>query len=420
MNFKWTLFLFLLLTYTHTLFAQDYTIYDYIAEYNQLAVTEMNRSGVPASITLAQGILESRYGNSRLAVQGNNHFGIKCHSSWEGKTIYADDDAPNECFRKYRNAYESYVDHSDFLANNFRYRFLFDLKPTDYKGWAKGLKKAGYATDPQYANRLIDLIEKYKLNQYDKGKGVSPIPPGIVDLLPTSYNNRVKMASYDKVVNLRHVAAEYNIDFRKLLEYNDLSADQNFAANTNIYLQPKRKKGRFRSKTHTVRQGQSMWEVAQLHGIQLECLYKRNKMREGTEPATGEVLYLRKQRPATPKTSTKLIKPRPKPPVKPTIKPRPQPPVIDDDMFEDDDLFENDDDNETIDGIIILPKSKGKTKVNEVKPPPPPTSIFYTVEAGDTLFSISRKFNTTVDAIKQANNMTGNALSPGDQLRIPR
>ena len=140
----------------------------YIEKYSALAVAEMYRSGVPASITLAQGLLESGYGLSRLAVKGNNHFGIKCHNNWRGGKIYHDDDSRGECFRKYDSPEESFRDHSDFLRYRDRYKFLFDLQVTDYQGWAYGLKKAGYATDPSYPSKLIRLIEAYSLHEYDK------------------------------------------------------------------------------------------------------------------------------------------------------------------------------------------------------------------------------------------------------------
>ncbi len=139
----------------------------YIQKWAPTAVREMYRSGVPASITLAQGILESRYGLSSLATEGNNHFGIKCHKDWKGKSMRYDDDAKGECFRVYDSADESFQDHSDFLRYRDRYKFLFDLKTTDYKGWAYGLKKAGYATDPNYPAKLIKYIEDYKLYEYD-------------------------------------------------------------------------------------------------------------------------------------------------------------------------------------------------------------------------------------------------------------
>ena len=158
-QFKIT-FCILLLTTHFCLIGQnrEKAVLDYIEKYKDFAMLEMQEYKIPASITLAQGILESGRGTSELARKGNNHFGIKCHNDWKGKRMYKTDDAPNECFRVYNNASESYRDHSKFLAEGTRYAFLFELKITDYKGWAKGLKKAGYATFPAYANVLINLI----------------------------------------------------------------------------------------------------------------------------------------------------------------------------------------------------------------------------------------------------------------------
>lgn len=163
---KYFLFLFSLLLGL-SVFSQSKTDL-YIEKYAELAVSEMQEFGIPASITLSQGILESGNGESYLATQGKNHFGIKCHG-WEGEEIFADDDAENECFRKYKRVKQSYRDHSEFLTTHSRYSSLFDLKITDYKGWAKGLKKAGYATSPTYADKLISIIERYDLQRFDKG-----------------------------------------------------------------------------------------------------------------------------------------------------------------------------------------------------------------------------------------------------------
>lgn len=153
-----------------TLSAKNKTV-KYIEKYSSMAVDEMNKFGIPASITLAQAILESGNGESRLATDGNNHFGIKCHKNWKGKTIIANDDKKGECFRKYRKISESYRDHSLFLTENRRYSFLFELEKTNYKAWAKGLKRAGYATNPKYPDLLVDLIEKYDLSRFDRDGG---------------------------------------------------------------------------------------------------------------------------------------------------------------------------------------------------------------------------------------------------------
>jgi len=157
----------------------------YIGTFSGLAVSEMNRTGIPASITLAQGLIESGMGKSRLAIEANNHFGIKCHDDWTGPTIRHSDDRRNECFRKYRNPEESFRDHSDFLVNQVRYKALFDLDPKDYKSWARELKKAGYATNPDYANMLIRKIEEYGLHRYDLGTSIAESNPA----LPSSVDN---------------------------------------------------------------------------------------------------------------------------------------------------------------------------------------------------------------------------------------
>ena len=163
-------FLLILLIISPVLLVAQSKTESYISKYSSVAVDEMEKYGIPASITLAQGILESGNGESRLATEGNNHFGIKCHSNWSGKTIIEDDDEKGECFRKYDKVADSYRDHSLFLTERGRYSFLFEYKKSDYKKWAKGLKKAGYATNPNYPTLLIDLIERYELYTYDKGE----------------------------------------------------------------------------------------------------------------------------------------------------------------------------------------------------------------------------------------------------------
>ena len=162
---------------------------EYLNKYSPLAVSEMQRTGIPASITLAQGMLESGYGRSTLATKGNNHFGIKCHSSWTGAKIYHDDNRKGECFRAYRSAEDSYRDHSEFLVNGSRYSDLFKLSSTDYKGWAHGLKKAGYATDPNYAHLLIRKIEEYGLQDFDTGKRVAGVPSEQVAAVPKTVSD---------------------------------------------------------------------------------------------------------------------------------------------------------------------------------------------------------------------------------------
>lgn len=281
---------------------------EYISTYKEAAIEEMHRSGVPASITLAQGILESGDGNSPLARYANNHFGIKCHSEWKGKTFIQDDDSKDECFRSYKTALESFRDHSQFLKKN-RYAFLFELKPTDYKAWARGLKKAGYATNPKYPQLLIDLIEKNELHQYDLMKPAKGSEKkGRKDTQPIAENQSVRKGSHLVKThrnNIRYVLVKPEDSFEKIAEefemgewqlykYNDLLRGEELFDSGVLFLQPKRRKAK--EEYHTVKAGETMWEISQLHGIRLKKLYRRNRMNENEEPKIGQQLYLRKNK----------------------------------------------------------------------------------------------------------------------------
>ena len=194
---------------TNLLFAKDMSRVEYISKYKDLAVAEMNQYGIPASITLAQGLLESGNGNSELARKARNHFGIKCHNSWEGNKVYYDDDEAQECFRKYDNPEYSYRDHSLFLSNRGRYSFLFDLKKDDYKQWARGLKKAGYATDPKYPQKLIDLVERYELYKYDN-----------IVLKKKNKSYRVRRGD-----TLYSISEKFNMPIMAIIKLNNLKGD---------------------------------------------------------------------------------------------------------------------------------------------------------------------------------------------------
>ncbi len=277
---------------------------EYIDKYKDQAIKEMHRSGVPASITLAQGILESADGNSPLARYANNHFGIKCHRGWDGETFIMDDDEKNECFRKYHDVLDSYRDHSDFLSGRSRYAALFELKITDYKGWAKGLKKAGYATNPKYANILIHLIETYELAQYDKIDKLPKreIEPEIVETNKLQYNDRtIQLQNNIKYVVVRDgdsffkIADDLDMGMWQLYKYNDMEKGDALEPGQILYLQPKKGKGT--SETHVFRKGDSMWQISQSYGIKLSKLYKRNRMEPGTKPKPGQLIYLRKNKP---------------------------------------------------------------------------------------------------------------------------
>ncbi|TXB65180.1 LysM peptidoglycan-binding domain-containing protein [Vicingus serpentipes] len=276
---------------------------EYIQKFKDIAVKEMHHSGVPASITLAQGILESGDGNSPLAVYGKNHFGIKCHSGWTGKTMYLDDDEKNECFRKYNDVYDSYKDHSEFLKTRNRYAFLFELKITDYKGWAKGLKKAGYATNPKYPDLLIGLIEKHKLYEYDN---YAKVPPRKANKTKTSdvliakstsrivkLHNNIKYVLVSEGDNIQDIAKDFNMNTWQILKYNDLNKSDKVTSGEIIYLQPKKNKAK--SDTHIVKEGETMRSISQLYGLKLKQLYKKNNIVLGSQPSVGTKLSLRKK-----------------------------------------------------------------------------------------------------------------------------
>ena len=286
---------------------------EYIEKYKAISIEKMLRYKIPASITLAQGLLESGNGNSKLARKANNHFGIKCHQMWEGKTFHQDDDAKNECFRKYNNPSESFKDHSEFLTGRSRYAFLFNLNITDYKGWAYGLKKAGYATNPKYPTLLISLIERNNLHEYDKigAKLISEqkSEKDIEKELSESNNNDIQTANKKLEIltrnRIKYIIARKGDTFLKisketktiasqLHKYNEISKNSIIKQGQIIYLQPKRNKGDV--EFHTVKKGETIYSISQQHGIKLKCLYKKNKIKKGEKIISGQKLWLKKNK----------------------------------------------------------------------------------------------------------------------------
>jgi LysM repeat protein len=302
-----------------------YTRQDYIEMWKLVALQKMYDHGIPASITLAQGILESGNGNSTLAREANNHFGIKCHG-WDGPGYYMDDDAKDECFRVYASADDSFEDHSQFLMKN-RYADLFKLKKTDYKGWAKGLKKAGYATSPTYANRLIDIIEDSQLDKLDrlsyneflamggsKKKQKDIAATGHSDKGKKKHVKKAKESDVEELVlfrgrkvslsnnNIKYILAEEGDNYEKIatdlelgrwqiLKYNDLEKNTKIKAGDIIYIQPKRSKSS--TPMHVIQVGESFREISQQYGIKLKKLYKRNNIVPGTIAVPGKKLKLK-------------------------------------------------------------------------------------------------------------------------------
>ena len=270
----------------------------YIKTYSALAIEQQKKYKIPASITLAQGLLESGAGQSDLARRSNNHFGIKCHSDWRGGRVYHDDDLRGECFRKYKRVEDSYEDHSKFLKRS-RYDRLFQLKITDYKGWARGLQKCGYATDRAYANKLIKVIEDYELYRYDTGKVHKSTRQEKKKLkYPT-----VKYTLY-RTYGLLYVYAKendsfdqiaQNLDFpvKDLKKFNEVPEDFPLQKGDIVYIEKKKKKADKPNYDHVVQVGESMHSIAQKYGIQIKSLYKMNKKDKDYVPEEGDVLKLR-------------------------------------------------------------------------------------------------------------------------------
>lgn len=290
--FKYIFIVYLFLSSTISLSAQQMKwspqYQAYINQYKDIAIEEMLRYRIPSSITLAQGLLESRAGLSDLTLESNNHFGIKCNGGWNGPTLYHNDDAEGECFRAYSTAYESFEDHSKFLKKP-RYASLFSLDIKDYRGWAYGLKAAGYATSSTYAEKLINIIELYKLYQYDSAKSYDryladkvskdkPVNGSILHLI-FKYNKNyyVKVRKGD---TFRSIGEEVGTSQRALARYNERDKDDVLENGDIVYLKKKRHKADkvFRNRPHSVRIGESMYSISQFYGMRLKNLYKLNHL----------------------------------------------------------------------------------------------------------------------------------------------
>lgn len=300
--------LILLLNLHYIGFSQHITPKEYIEKYKDIAIKEMKRTGIPASITLAQGMLESDNGNSRLARKANNHFGIKCHDDWKGPKIKHNDDKRKECFRKYGSAKESYKDHSDFLVNGSRYDFLFKYSSTDYISWAEGLQKAGYATYKKYAKKLIEIIEKYELYEYDTGKktdkkkerkkdkqkkGVTAYQTTPTVNRDVYINNGTSYVIVQEGDTYRSIAEEFGTIENMLFKFNDLPKNATITVGQKIYVKPKRNKAEKGYDYHYVKEGETMYTISQKYAIKLKNLYELNELKPGTKLSDGQKLKLR-------------------------------------------------------------------------------------------------------------------------------
>lgn len=360
-----------------------YSPQDYITTYKQMAIEEMERSGVPASITLAQGILESGSGNSELAKKARNHFGIKGHRNWTGECFYMDDDAENECFRVYKSVAESYADHSNFLHSHNRYAFLFELRSTDYKGWAKGLKSAGYATNPQYADIIIRLVEKYELHQYDAREKKRLFKPNIPDFFEI---NGTEAIAYDGQMTEREIRDKYFFATWQIYKYNDFKKGTGFKKGMVIYLKPKRNKNQV-TKRHTVAEGENMQYISQLRGVKLKKLYRMNRMTTGGQPAVGEVLYLDETRENSPKLSSNANTQM----QYFTVDTKTPPPA---------------------------PEKTNEPEVAVKRPIKKEDGLYHKVAPGESLTSIARAYDLNWKVLKVQNNLKTNNIVVGQELLI--
>ncbi len=289
------------------------TIKEYIDAYKDIAVQNMKNFRIPASITLAQGILESANGNSELAIHANNHFGIKCTNDWQGGKYFKDDDGKDDCFRVYNAVLESYKDHSAFLSLRARYALLFSLNINDYRAWAQGLKDAGYATNPKYPQLLIKIIEDNRLFELD-----SAYPSeNVVQLLKNIQtkndaedfgavsignnnrivflNNHIKFILVKKDDSFLKIALDFEMKPVELYRYNDFSKDYRLKEGEKVYIQPKRRKGSV--EFHVVKANETMFDISQMYGIKLKHLYRKNNMEEGAQVEVGSKLWLKKKKP---------------------------------------------------------------------------------------------------------------------------
>lgn len=286
---------------------------DYILKYQSLAIREMNRSGIPASITMAQACLESGDGMSALSQSSNNHFGIKCRAEWMGEKVYFDDDEKNECFRKYNTIEESYIDHTDFLIQNPRYRSLFDNGSTNYKGWAKGLKQTGYATDNRYDDKLIEIIDKfqlYKLDQkieldelalFEKKKwwrrsdSQESLVFNAFQIHQVSLRNGIKSVVAIEGDTYGLIAQEFGLKEWELIKFNDQPVGYVPQVNEVVYIKSKKYRSSKSKMYHKAAGDDTMHYISQLYGIKLKPLLNRNLMKPGEEPFPGQNIWLRKK-----------------------------------------------------------------------------------------------------------------------------
>jgi LysM repeat protein len=416
-------------------FAQNGDFINYIEKYKKVSIREMERAGIPASIKLAQALLESNAGKSDLARKANNHFGIKCGGDWSGKTYEKEDDDYDEfgniqksCFRKYKDVEDSYIAHSEFLrdprkAN--RYGFLFRLPSTDYKRWARGLRTSGYATGANYDEKLIRIIETYKLYELDQVSG-DLFPEGRPDRpedaiagLDLRRVNDVKVVFATNKITVQDISIKTEISKSRLARYNENLPPENdtLAEGYRIYLQPKRCRNRGKRTWHYVKEGETMFDISQLYAIRLSKLYSRNRLPDDAQPQPDQRIKLKGWKIKEGERPRLISEPKPtatmpnlegdegfmmdditpeQPPVKPQ-NPSTQPPVTN-------------------------PSPGNPTANPSTNPGNPPAqstgAVYHTVAKGDTLYNISRRYNVTVDQLVTLNSLSDTTIKIGQVLRV--
>jgi len=393
-----------------SLSAQKMSTQQYIEEYKYAAMQEMKIYGIPASVTLAQGILESASGNSRLAKDCNNHFGIKCRKNWTGSFCLADDDAPDECFRGYTNAMESYRDHSLFLKGASRYDFLFNMPATDYRAWAHGLRQAGYATNPAYGDIIVGVVERYRLSMYD-----SMLVLGEDYSSPdTAAGRLIQMHGLPAIIvsksrNPEDIARLYDMGVWQIYKYNDLKRGEELKPGEILYLKPKKRKGD--EKYHMVKEGETLRDISQQHSVKLKYLEKFNHVMASQSLKPGEVIYLRDKRQKDSLQKTVIDR-------------MPVPTIEKDTAWKNNEFLRKDDKDKVISGTQQegLPTGKtsytGKTTYLDIYPAN--RVSYHTVLAGETVYSISRLYNISVDSVINWNHLANANIRVGQELRVNR
>lgn len=389
---------------------------NYIEQHKDIAIREMQRTGVPASIKLAQALLESNAGRSTLAVKANNHFGIKCGGKWKGKTYYRKDDdykrgrLVKSCFRKYRKPQDSFIAHSNFLKDNKRYASLFRLNKKDYKKWAKGLKKAGYATSKTYDKKLIKLIEEYRLHQYDSARPSNKTSkPKVLVQKEYIYVNDAKMVFAKTGDTPISIAKRLNTSPDRILSYNEQinNRHQTLKKDTRVFIQKKRKKFRGKKKYHRLQTGETMYDIAQLYGLRLATLYSYNKMPNGSEPVVGEKIKIRGKAKKMPRLRIQQTTPSSKPNISSSAS-----------ASASATTNTNTHSNSNNKPQTSVVESKKNNTSDKVQTTETTTATYHTVQAGETLWRIAQRYGLEVEELMNKNNLQSTLIRKGTILKI--